>query len=518
MKYEVIKKNNRFYFLMDEKPCLLLGGEVHNSAASTVISMEKNIWPFVNNLGLNTLLVPVYWENIETSPGVFNFDLIEAQLQKAAENKIKLVFLWFGLWKNGLSTYVPSWIKTDTENYFRVVNQKQEQLNCISPFCTKAIEADCRALSSLCQFISQHPLKDQLCMMQIQNEVGCLETARDHSRKAQQIYGSTLPEKIRELYPRVKNWQELPEETFMAYAFSHALEKMAIEAKRWLDIPLFTNAWLHKEGKHAGDYPSGGPTKNVLNVWAKNAPSLTAFAPDIYEENVREIIQDYQMIDQPLFIPETRKDLSYLSNCFYAFGQGALLYSPFGIEDLRKSTEAIIDEDQAFLKQLGLDQAAFDPTGSLPYFTKCYQIIKELTPFLTDETLKIHSFKKEKDTTYQYQDENYRFLIKYLSKDKKEQLNTAGLFFQLENDYFFAGCNFALFHEAVDEELRSEILNFEEGYFEGKKWITERVLNGDERYTPYIGNMPKIIKFSLYTYPKKEQEVVHEYLADERNL
>ncbi|MGD1373435.1 DNA recombination protein RuvA, partial [Enterococcus faecium] len=64
--------------------------------------------------------------------------------------------------------------------------------------------------------------------------------------------------------------------------------------------------------------------------------------------------------------------------------------------------------------------------------------------------------------TYQYQDENYRFLIKYLSKDKKEQLNTAGLFFQLENDYFFAGCNFALFHDAVDEVLSPEILNFED--------------------------------------------------------
>ena len=142
MKYEIINKNNRFYFLVDEKPCLLLGGEVHNSAASTALSMEKNIWPFVNNIGLNTLLVPVYWENIESIPGIFNFDLIEAQLQKAAENKIKLVFLWFGLWKNGLSTYVPPWIKTDTANYFRVVNQKQEQLNCISPFCEKAIEAE----------------------------------------------------------------------------------------------------------------------------------------------------------------------------------------------------------------------------------------------------------------------------------------------------------------------------------------------------------------------------------------
>lgn len=41
MKYEIINKNNRFYFLVDEKPCLLLGGEVHNSAASTALSMEK---------------------------------------------------------------------------------------------------------------------------------------------------------------------------------------------------------------------------------------------------------------------------------------------------------------------------------------------------------------------------------------------------------------------------------------------------------------------------------------------
>lgn len=61
-----------------------------------------------------------------------------------------------------------------------------------------------------------------------------------------------------------------------------------------------------------------------------------------------------------------------------------------------------------------------------------------------------------------------------------------------------------LFYEVVDEELCLEILNFEEGYFEGKKWIIECVLNGDECYMLYIGNMFKIIKFFLYIYLKKE--------------
>jgi hypothetical protein len=35
----------------------------------------------------------------------------------------------------------------------------------------------------------------------------------------------------------------------MAYAFSSALEKMAQQVKKWLPIPLFTNAWIQKEGK-----------------------------------------------------------------------------------------------------------------------------------------------------------------------------------------------------------------------------------------------------------------------------
>lgn len=76
----------------------------------------------------------------------------------------------------------------------------------------------------------------------------------------------------------------------MVYVFSYVLEKMVIEVKRWLDILLFINVWLYKEGKCVGDYFSGGFIKNVLNVWVKNVFSLMVFVLDIYEENVWEII------------------------------------------------------------------------------------------------------------------------------------------------------------------------------------------------------------------------------------
>lgn len=499
VSYSIQKKENRYYFLENDRPKLLLGGEIHNSSASTTVAMEKNVWPFVKEIGLNTLLIPIYWEAVEKRPGEYSFDLIDHHLENAKKYKIKVVFLWFGLWKNGLSTYVPSWVKLNSIDYFHVVTKDNEPINCISPFCEEAVEADCRALAETGKYLAQHPLKDQLCMMQIQNEVGCL-TERDCCPSAQKAYTQELPEKIKKLYPKATEWEDLPDEVFMANAFSQALDKMAAAVRKYIDIPLFTNAWLQKNGKKAGQYPSGGPTKNVLKVWQGNAENLTAFAPDIYEENYQEIISDYQKIDQPLLIPETRKDLKYMSNILYAFGENALLYSPFGIEDLAKSEAMVVDEDQEFLKQLGLEQAAFDPTGSLPYLKRCYQLMTALEPIACEEGLTFIPFKKEKDAFFAFQDQGYKLTVKFLSKEGTDQLNSAGFCFKKDEDFYFIGTNIAVFHEAIDKTKKSEILNLEEGMFVEGKWVTERVLNGDERYTPYIGNMPKIIKFSLYTY------------------
>ena len=88
--------------------------------------MEEKVWDKIDKVAINTLLIPIYWELIEPQPNQFDFSLIDSHLENAAEKKIDVIFLWFGLWKNGLSTYVPEWIKTDPK-YFRIEDSAGKQ-------------------------------------------------------------------------------------------------------------------------------------------------------------------------------------------------------------------------------------------------------------------------------------------------------------------------------------------------------------------------------------------------------
>ena len=63
--------------MVNGKPFLVIGGELGNSSASSIEDIER-IFPKLQRMGLNTVLVPAYW------------DLIEPQ-----EGKIKFTFLWF---------------------------------------------------------------------------------------------------------------------------------------------------------------------------------------------------------------------------------------------------------------------------------------------------------------------------------------------------------------------------------------------------------------------------------------
>ena len=67
---------------------------------------------------LNTLIVPVYWETLEPEEGSYDFSLVDSLLEQAVRFKKKLILLWFGLWKNAESAYVPAWMKQDSETFF----------------------------------------------------------------------------------------------------------------------------------------------------------------------------------------------------------------------------------------------------------------------------------------------------------------------------------------------------------------------------------------------------------------
>lgn len=98
--------------MVDGKPFLILGGQVHNSSASNPDDLEP-AWKSLVGLHANTAEVPLYWELTEPEPGQFDFHLVDEVVAVARRNWLWLVLLWFGSWKNGEMHYTLGWIKRD---------------------------------------------------------------------------------------------------------------------------------------------------------------------------------------------------------------------------------------------------------------------------------------------------------------------------------------------------------------------------------------------------------------------
>ena len=82
-------------------------------------------------------------------------------------------------------------------------------------------------------------------------------------------------------------------------------------------------------------YPSGGPVQDLMALWKALAPSIDIIGPDIYSDDsafYREILKIYDRPDNALWIPETGNGDSYARFFFYALGQGAIGFSPFGVD------------------------------------------------------------------------------------------------------------------------------------------------------------------------------------------
>lgn len=68
---------------------------------------------------------------------------------------MRLVLLWFGLWKNGESIYIPNWVKLNQERFFWGRGSHCQAVFTISPFWEEAVSADVHAFTRLMRHIRE---------------------------------------------------------------------------------------------------------------------------------------------------------------------------------------------------------------------------------------------------------------------------------------------------------------------------------------------------------------------------
>ncbi|WP_342658792.1 DUF5597 domain-containing protein [Sphingomonas sp. NY01] len=518
----LVKKGDATQLVVNGKPMLMIAGELSNSAASSADYMAPH-WARLRAMHLNTVLAPVSWELIEPVEGRYDWSSVDTMLKAARANDLKLVILWFGAWKNSMSTYVPSWVKRDQARFPRAELPNGQGVEILSTFGADTLRADQRALAALMAHLKAVDDRDNtVVMLQVENEIGMLPVARDYSAPANAAFRQPVPPELVNylvahrdtLVPEMKamwtergartagSWEELfgpgdaAAEVFAAWHYARFADGLAAAGKAAYPMPMYVNVALNRPGRIPGEYPSGGPLPHLIDVWKAGAPSLDFLAPDIYFPNFTQIVDRYKRPDNPLFIPEAHNADNPIvpANAFYAIGEhDALGFGPFSIDS--------IDEAPGALKD-------------------AYAVLDQLRPMILDAqgTGRMAGFKPRQryDETVDYEPQvrdigGYRFTIAYADIQRPtmtpDTAGYGGLIIQTgEDEYLVAGQGITVTFKPIgDGPGLAGIDRAHEGVFDAAgNWKPGRLLNGDQTHQGRHIRLPAgtwgIQRVRLYRY------------------
>ena len=358
--------------LVDGKPYLILGGELGNSSAGTAAQAD-DILPRMARMHLNTVLMPVAWEQIEPVEGKFDFAILDHWIDVARAQNMHLVPLWFGSWKNAFSEYAPAWVKADTTRFPRARTADGAPTEILSTFGPETVRADSRAFTALMAHLKEKDAAQQtVLMIQVENEVGMLGAERDRTEESNRVFAGPVPAQLRErlvtrgihLSPELaaqfhaegKTWREVFGETanevFMAWRYAAFVDAVVEAGKKQYDLPMYMNVQLPAYMERAGDYPSGGPHPYFLDVYRATAQHIDFYSPDIYWPEFAYWVNRYHAAGLPVFVPEAKLDVGAY-NALYAYGAvQAFGFCPFGIDSL-KADNPLIAQVYGALESLG---------------------------------------------------------------------------------------------------------------------------------------------------------------------
>ena len=513
---KLVKVQNTVQLMVENKLFLVFGGELGNSNASSNAYMRR-IWPKLKQMNLNTVFAPVYWELVEPQEDKFDFSSLDTLIANARQNQIKLVLLWFGAWKNSMSSYAPPWVKTATARFPRALDKNSVPQEILTPFNKNNLTADVKAFAAMMDHIKRTDEKDQTVItIQVENEIGMLPDARTYDKEANDAFRKPIPKELigylvrnkQTLLPETKqiwesngsktsgNWEEVfgkgpaADEIFMAWHYAAFTNEMVKAGKSIYALPMYVNAALNRPGWLPGAYPSAGPLPHILDFWKAAAPQMDIFSPDIYFPDFKHWADLYTRNQNPLFIPETGSGANAAAKALFAFGNyNCLGYSPFSIESAFNPETDPMTKVYDALRQVSHLITKYQPSGNVKGFL-LESDSSQADVLLGDFTLTI---KHELSTRR--------------TPSARDTIRPAGgvlIIAVASDEYYIIGTSIVTTFTPLAKNKRAGLLFVDEGVFENEQWIPGRRMNGDQNHQGRHVRSPQgqysIQRVKLYTY------------------
>lgn len=522
----LVRRHGAMQIVIGGKPFLVRGGELENSSASSLAYMDEAVWPKVVAMHFNTVIVPVYWQLIEPRESQFDFSTVDGLIRGARQHNVRVALLWFGTWKNSMSCYVPSWINRDQNRFPRAVQADGTTLDILSALSANNLDADAGAFVALMRHLRAiDSAAHTVVMVQVENEIGMIPEARDHSAGADAAFNAPVPaaltDYLREhrntLAPQLrKAWEDHgsktgaswpdtfgagveTDELFNAWMEARYTGEVAARGRAVYPLPMYVNAALIRPGKQPGQYPSGGPLPHLFDIWRAAAPALDFLAPDIYFPNFVEWAEKYARPDNPLFIPESGRasaaDLG--ADALFAYARlNAMGFAVYAPEFLRPEEGKSLGDAYSVIDQLTPLILANQDTGKM---------VGIRAPAKFDGTVDL--------APQQFALGDYTFDVHFkelapISTGARTEMPMpgahGGLIIQTgEDEYLVAGTGMIITFGTRDRALAG-IDSIWEGRFVNGTWAAGRNLNGDDdnqgRYLRMPSGQFTIRRVRLYTY------------------
>ncbi len=351
--------------IVDGKPFLALGAEPPTSAPSNLEYLRYMMQVMASTGHQNCAEIAVGWSWIEPQKGNYDFRIVDAMIQDAQQSNLRIVLVWFGSWKNGLSSFAPAWVKADQQGFPRAQMGDGRSLETLSTFSANNWEADGRAFAAMMRHIHDIDPSHRVIMVQVENEIGILGDTRDKSPMANKAFEANVPAELMdylkkhkdELFPKLRTvweaagfktsgtWEDVfgkgpkTDEIFMAWNYSRYVNHVIESGKKEYAIPMFVNVWLGPDWGLNG-YPRGQAEDHVQDIWRAGAPLVDMFCPDAYLSSspsqgvvdaMIDLTTNYTRRGNPFFTVEANSEARGAAHAFYAIGQHrAIGYSGMG--------------------------------------------------------------------------------------------------------------------------------------------------------------------------------------------